>query len=98
MGNQFENIYEESKNYANNIISTANQTQEIFNGMNAIMELLAKHWESAGATEIISMYSNIKAKYPVICEKIKDYASTIIKDVDNYQATDSSVSKMVDNA
>ena len=94
----FENEYEQSKDYANKIISTADETQEIFNKMNDIMNLVAQHWQSSGANEVIAMYNDIKAKYPAICEKIKSYATTIIKDVDNYQATDSSVSKMVDNA
>ena len=94
----FENEYEQSKDYANKIISTADETQEIFNSMNDIMNLVAQHWQSSGANEVIAMYNDIKAKYPAICEKIKAYATTIIKDVDNYQATDSSVSKMVDNA
>ncbi len=94
----FENEYEPSKDYANNIISTADETQEIFNGMNDIMDLLAHHWQSSGSNDVIAMYNDIKAKYPAICKTIKEYATTIIKDVDNYHATDSSVSKMVDNA
>lgn len=94
----FENEYEPSKDYANNIISTADETQEIFNGMNDIMDLLAHHWQSSGSNDVIAMYNDIKAKYPAICKTIKSYAYTIIKDVDNYHATDSSVSKMVDNA
>lgn len=99
MSNQmFENVYEQSKDYANKIISTSDETQEIFNSMNDIMDLLAQHWQSSGSNEVIEMYNDIKAKYPAICEKIKEYATTIIKDVDNYQTTDSSVSKMVDNA
>lgn len=98
MSNLYENRYEQSKGYANNIISTADEMNDTFTRMNDIMTQLSEDWKSKGASEVIEMYNNIKAKYPIYCAKIKDYAKTIITDVDNYQSSDTTVSKMVDNA
>ena len=98
MSEQFETKYEESKTYAKNIIHTADEMRDTFDKMNDIMKQLAEDWQSAGASEVIDMYNTIKAKYPVYCTKIKDYAKTIIADVDNYESTDSQVGNMVDNA
>ena len=98
MSNQYENRYKQSKDYANNIINTADEIQTTFDSMNNIMKKLSEDWKSKGATEVLTMYDNIKAKYPVYCEKIKEYAKTVISDVDKYQDTDASASKAVDAA